>query len=264
MEGTKIIMISVIIPIYNAEQYIETALDSVFRQSFSDFEVICVDDGSTDKSLAMVRDYQKKVETGKLVVLTQNNKGPAAARNRGIRAAKGRYLAYLDADDYWERDKLKRQLSFQIETKAAFTFTGYEFADSQGQRKGTVVHVPEQIGYKEAISNTTISTITVMLDRTQIPERLLLMPETLSREDSATWWQILRSGYTAYGLDEPLSVYRRHRGSHSANKLKAVAGTYRMYRKQERFGVAKSLYCMARYIAGAMKRRLPQKAPGKG
>ena len=114
------------------------------------------------------------------------------------------------------------------ESGCAFSFTGYEFAGEDGVRNGRVVHVPNYITYEEALRNTTISTITVMFDREQIPEQLLLMPENCKREDTATWWQILKAGYTAYGIDEPLSVYRRHRNSHSANKFRAVWGTYKI------------------------------------
>ncbi|MDE7298104.1 MAG: glycosyltransferase, partial [Lachnospiraceae bacterium] len=184
-------------------------------------------------------------------------RGAAYTRHRGLRAAAGRYLCYLDADDYWAADKLEKQYRFMREKECAFSFTGYEFADSAGRRKGRVVHVPERLTYQEALTNTVISTITVMLDRGQIPEPLLFMPENCRREDTAAWWRILSNGYAAFGLDEALSVYCRHRGSHSSNKLKAVRGTWQLYRKQEGLPPGRALHCMAGYLAGAVRRRLP-------
>lgn len=245
--------ISIVIPVYNAEPYLEDTIRSIQSQSIRNWEAIFVDDASTDGSARLIlRHCSKQLR----LIRSQKNQGAAAARNTGIRAARGRYLCYLDADDYWSEDKLARQYRFMRRHGYAFSFTGYEFADSAGKRNGRVVHVPERLTYRKALSNTTISTITVMFDRKQIPEELLLMPEDCSREDSATWWRILRNGYTAYGLDEALSVYRRHKGSHSANKLRAVAGTWKVYRKQEGLSVGRTMACMAGYLLRAVRRRM--------
>ena len=249
--------ISIVIPVYNAAPYIEDALTSIKEQTYSNWEVILVEDQSTDDSLQVLENWIQKNGTDKYRLLkNEKNSGPAYSRNQGIRAARGQYLSYLDADDVWDKTKLEKQLNFMKEKQCAFSFTGYEFADENAVRNGKVVHVPKQIVYEEALKNTTISTITVMFDRRQIPTDVLLMPEDCQREDTATWWKILKSGYTAYGLDEPLSVYRRHAGSHSANKVKAVIGTYRMYRKQEQMGFFKTMGYMMNYIYGAVKRRL--------
>ncbi len=248
-------LISIVIPVYNAAPFLQDTIRTVKEQTYPEWELIFVDDASTDESLQLLQKFQEDNQRIEILSLPENG-GPAAARNAGIRKAKGRYLVYLDADDVWDKDKLKKQLAFQKEKDCAFSFTGYEFADETATRNGKVVHVPRSISYEEALQNTTISTITVMFDRTKIPTELLLMPENCQREDTATWWNILKHGYTAYGLDEPLSVYRRHAGSHSANKLKAVIGTYRMYREQEQMGFFKTIRYMMKYIYGAVKRRL--------
>ncbi len=246
-------LISIVVPVYNAEKYVEEAIRCVLGQTAQNWELILVDDGSTDGSLEIL----KKYEGGKIRVFQMGkNQGQAAARNFGRGQARGRYLAYQDADDLWSSEKLERQFRFLKEKGCAFAFTGYEFAGEDGARNGKVVHVPAKIGYKQALKNTTISTITVMFDREKIPERLLAMPSGVRGEDSATWWQILRAGYTAYGLDEPLSVYRRHAQSHSGNKWKVVWGTYRMYRECERLSVAASWYYFVCYLFHAVRRRL--------
>lgn len=258
---TKDIDISIIIPVYNAASYLKETLQSVKNQSYKNWEVICVDDSSTDNSLELLtslKDYWKTVgmlQTFEIISFTEH-KGPAAARNQGIQIARGRYLTFLDADDIWDENKLEKQLHFMKEKKCAFSFTGYEFANEQAIRNGKVVHVPKEISYKEALKNTTISTITVMFDRQKIPEKLLFMPENCSREDTATWWRILKNGYIAYGLDEALSVYRRHLGSYSSNKWKAVLGTWKMYRIQEQMSVVKSAWYLFFNLWNAVKRRM--------
>ena len=162
----------------------------------------------------------------------------------------------ISADDIWDKNKLEKQLKFMKEKNCAFSFTGYEFANEQAIRNGKVVHVPNEISYKEALKNTTISTITVMFDRGKIPTNLLLMPENCTREDTATWWKILKHGYIAYGLDEALSVYRRHSNSYSSNKWKAVLGTWNMYRVQEQMSVVTSARYLFFNLWNAVKRRV--------
>ena len=258
-EKRKNDLISIVIPVYNAAPYLKETIRTIEEQTYPNWEVIFVDDASTDESLQILQKYKesKKENKQRIEILTlQKNKGPAAARNAGVSAAQGRYLVFQDADDIWDKDKLKKQLEFHKEKDCAFSFTGYEFADETAVRSGKIVHVPEEIRYKEALKNTTISTITVMFDRTKLSEQLLQMPEDCQREDTATWWNILKHGYVAYGLNEPLSVYRRHAGSHSSNKWKAVKGTWRMYREQEKLTLPKAAYCMTFNLMNAVKRRV--------
>lgn len=267
--------ISIVIPVYNAAAFLERTLNCVKNQSFSNWELILVEDGSKDNSLDVIQKWLKEQEftldtkneeddfagisygmKKVLLLINERNHGVAYARNRGIQQASGQYLVYLDADDYWESNKLEKQYHFMKQNGYAFSFTSYEFASTEGIKNGKIVHVPKQICYEKALTNTIISTITVMFDRKQISKEFLLMPEDCQREDTATWWKILKNGYIAYGLDEVLSVYCRHRGSHSSNKIKAVIGTYKMYRKQEQLGFFKTVVCMVKYIIGAVRRRL--------
>ena len=252
-------LISIVIPVYNAAPYLKETIRTIAEQTYPEWEVIFVDDASTDGSLQILQEYKSSAKMSKQrieILALPENKGPAAARNAGIREACGRYLVFQDADDIWDKDKLKKQLEFMKRKQCAFSFTGYEFADETATRNGKIVHVPEKIRHEEALKNTTISTITVMFDREKLPEKLLMMPEDCQREDTATWWNILKHGYTAYGLDEPLSVYRRHAGSHSANKLKAVYGTWKMYREQEQLSVPKAACYLALNLMNAVKRRV--------
>lgn len=258
-------LISIVVPVYNAATFLEKTLQSIKEQTYSNWELFLIDDASSDSSRIILKNWLNRMgsETDLLgnkkhIELFFNSRtcGPAAARNLGVQAAKGRYLVYLDADDYWEKEKLEKQYRFMKQKDCAFSFTSYEFADKNGIRTGKVVHVPESISYQKALMNTTISTITVMLDRLKIPEEFLFMPEDCKREDTATWWRILRQGYLAYGLDKVLSIYCRHKNSHSSNKIKAMIGTYQMYRKQEQFSFGKTIGFLAVNLFHAVKRRL--------
>lgn len=228
-------MISIIIPVYNAARYIEKTLESVCAQSEADWELILVDDVSTDESVPVMEAFIKRKgieDRCRMVKLDEETGGTAAsARNAGQKAARGRYIAYLDADDLWMPDKLHTQLTFMKMKKAAFTFTAYEFGDEQASGTGRVVHVPAELTYEKALSRTVIFTSTVMLDREQLPDTLIEMPQIAS-EDTASWWKIMKSGVTAYGLNEVLTVYRRPAGSLSSNKLTAVKRIWGLYRNE--------------------------------
>ncbi len=190
-----------------------------------------------------------------MLLQKQKNEGAARARNTGLDAAQGRYIAFLDADDVWYPKKLEREMRFMREKEAGFVFTAYEFGDSQARPTGRVVHVPERLTYRQALSRTVIFTTTVLFDRKQIPDRLLRMPAVAS-EDTATWWQILREGYTAWGLNEVLAVYRRPAKSLSSNKAEAVRRIWNLYRRQEKLSVAASAGYFIMWAYRATKRRI--------
>lgn len=190
-----------------------------------------------------------------MLLQKQKNEGAARARNTGLDAAQGRYIAFLDADDVWYPEKLEREMRFMRQKEAGFVFTAYEFGDSQARPTGRVVHVPERLTYRQALSRTVIFTTTVLFDRKRIPDRLLRMPAVAS-EDTATWWQILREGYTAWGLNEVLAVYRRPAKSLSSNKAEAVRRIWNLYRRQEKLSVAASAGYFIMWAYRATKRRI--------
>ena len=190
-----------------------------------------------------------------MLLQKQKNEGAARARNTGLDMAQGRYIAFLDADDVWYPEKLEREMRFMRQKEAGFVFTAYEFGDSQARPTGRVVHVPERLTYRQALSRTVIFTTTVLFDRKRIPDRLLRMPAVAS-EDTATWWQILREGYTAWGLSEVLAVYRRPAKSLSSNKAEAVRRIWNLYRRQEKLSVAASAGYFIMWAYRATKRRI--------
>ncbi len=249
-------MVSIIVPVYCAEKYIVETMDSVRCQTYGEWELLLVEDCGSDKSAEVIEKYREDTKDARIRLIRQPvNMGAATARNRGLAQAAGRYIAYLDADDLWEPKKLELELAFMEERKAAFAFTGYEFADNLGRGTGKVVHVPPVLSYREALKNTTIFTSTVMFDLERIDRRMLEMP-MIKSEDTALWWRILREGYSAWGLDRNLVRYRRTEGTLSANKLEAVRRIWNLYRKAEGMNVAKSAYNFCFWAVRAVKRRV--------
>ena len=248
--------VSIVIPVYHAQDFIKTTMDCVLAQSYEDWELFMVVDDPQDATIAVIENYVAQKQENRIHVLVQEmNKGAAQARNRGVQEAKGRYIAYLDADDLWKPDKLKKMVAFLEEKKVAFAFSGYEFADENGIGLGKVVKVPETLEYKEALRNTTIFTSTVMFDTQKIDKQLLNMPDVKS-EDTALWWKILRSGYKAYGLDENLVYYRRPSVSLSSNKFIAIKRIWNLYRNVEKLSLPYSCYNFCFWAVRAVLRRV--------
>lgn len=249
-------LVSIIVPVYNAENYIRETISCVAAQTYGDWELLLVEDGSADDTPRIIQSSMEQEGTDRIRLIRQpSNMGAARARNRGLGEARGRYIAYLDADDLWVPEKLERELRFLREREAAFVFTGYEFADERGEGTGKVVHVPETLSYRQALGNTTIFTSTVMFDTEKIDRKLLEMPDVKS-EDTALWFQVLRNGYTAHGLDENLVRYRRAGRSLSSNKLEALGRIWNLYRRQEHLSLPLSAYYFCHWAARAVKRRI--------
>lgn len=244
--------VSIIIPAHNAAGFIEETVRSIFEQTYTNFEIIICENGSTDNT----RDIISSFEDSRIKVLfLENNLHAAGARNAGVRAAEGEYVAYLDADDLWAKDKLEKQIAFMKKTGAAFSFTGYEFGDADANPLGKIVRVPETLSYEKALRNTTIFTSTVCFDLRKLTKDEIMMPDIKS-EDTALWWQILRKGVTAYGLDENLVIYRRPAHSLSSNKFEAIKRIWFLYRKWEKLNIFKSAFCFAGWAFRAVKRRV--------
>lgn len=245
--------VSVIVPVYNVEDYIAATVKSVLDQSFEDIELILVDDSSTDNSTGVINTFLPD-DRIKLLKNT-GKKGAAGARNTGVASAAGRYIAFLDSDDLWDKEKLRKQTEFMRRKNAAFSFTGYEFANENGEGLGKVVRVPAEITYSEALKNTTIFTSTVMFDMEKLGKDDILMP-CVKSEDTATWWRILRSGIKAYGLDENLTLYRRIGSSLSSNKIEALRRIWNLYRNVEHLSFTYSAYCFCAWAVRAVARRV--------
>lgn len=248
-------LVSIIVPVHNAGAYIEKTIETVKAQTYRQWELLLVDDCSTDDSRQKIRSFMQE-DSGQIrLIEKKHNEGAAEARNTGIEAARGRYVAFLDADDLWMPDKLSKELAFMKERQAAFVFTAYEFGDRDGTGTGKIVSVPSELTYFKALSRTVIFTTTVLLDTGRTGRDLIRMPDIKS-EDTATWWKILRNGFTAYGLNEVLAIYRRPANSLSSNKLEAIRRIWNLYRRQEHLSFIYSLYNLFFWALRATLRRI--------
>lgn len=246
-------LISIVIPVYNAEKFIEDTVQSVMNQTYPHWELLLIDDGSTDRSGELID--RLAGNDSRIRVFHLEGGGAARARNEGTKNANGRYLAFLDADDLWVKEKLEKELRFIKENDAAFVFTGYEFANQDGVGTGKIVRVPKTVTYHQALKNTTIFTSTVMFDVNKTGRELLYMPEIKS-EDTALWWKVIRNGYQAHGLDENLVKYRRAGKTLSSNKLEAIRRIWNLYRKAEGLSVIRSGYYFVFWAWNAVARRV--------
>ncbi len=248
-------LISIIVPVYNASRFLDETIKTVREQTIDNWELIFVDDCSTDDSDEIIKQYMKIDKKIKYFKQDQNG-GPALARNRGIDEAKGNFLCFLDADDMWDKDKLEKQLNFMLEKEVAFSYTSYEFATFDGIPTGKKVKAKEVLTYKEVLKNNIISTITVMFNLNLIDKELIKMPNLKYVEDTATWFKILRNGFKAYGLSDVYSYYRRTSNTESSNKFKTQKRLWNLYRKEEKMGFFKSLYTLGVKNINAIKRRI--------
>ncbi|MCI9084586.1 MAG: glycosyltransferase family 2 protein [Bacilli bacterium] len=247
-------LISIIVPVYNAEKFISDTINSIKKQTYKNWELILVDDCSIDNSVRIIKEFIKNDNRIKLFQQNKNN-GVATTRNKGIEVATGKYLCFIDADDLWNPDKLNKQVNFMKQNNCAFSFTGYEFTNKDGIPNGKKVFIPNQINYKQALKNTTIWTSTVMFDLTKLSKKDITMPNVKS-EDTATWWKILKKTDYAYGLNEILSYYRRSPNTLSANKLTAIKRIWHLYRNIEHLNIFYSSYNFCFYAINALKRRI--------
>lgn len=248
-------LVSIIVPVYKAEKFLKDTIKTVEEQTYTNWELIFVNDCSPDNSVEIIEEAIKQNSKIKLIKL-ENNSGAAIARNKGIEEAKGKYIAFIDADDKWNKEKLEIQVDFMQKNDCSFSFTSYEFADENCVGNGRFVNVPEKINYKQALKNTTIWTSTVMFDVEKLGKDLIKMPNVKRGQDTATWWKVLKQIDYAYGIDKVLSYYRRTNESLSANKITALKRTWNLYRNVEHLNLFYSFYNFCWYVLNALRRRM--------
>ncbi len=244
--------VSVIMPVYNSEKFLEESADSVLSQHYDSLELLLIDDYSTDTSRDIIRKLASKDQRVKPLFL-QSNAGSAGARNAGIKEASGRFIAFLDSDDVWLPEKLTTQLSFMEKTGAAVNFTAYRKMDPAG-KLGGIVKVPEKVRYQDLLKTNSIGMLTAIFDRDQVGNKML--PDIRLQHDYALWLQILRDGHVARGLNRVLAYHRIHGSSISRNKADAARYQWRVYRELEGLGRVKSAWYFAHYaVYGLLKHR---------
>ena len=245
-------LVTIILPVYNAERFVAETIESIIAQSFENWELLIVDDGTTDDTSAIIANYQSG--DGRIRVVSHaTNSGPHAARNTALGHARGALIAFIDGDDVWYHEKLAKQVAAMERSRADISYAGYE-RRRDGRRRGTIVAVPEQVSYRTMLGRNKIALCTAMVRRSTCGAHR--MPCGRLGKDHGYWLALLRDGSrTAVGVTEPLARYRVHR-SVSANKLIMARNSWVRLREDERLGRWRSLRYFISYAFGSLKIRL--------
>ena len=244
-------LVSIIMPAYNSARFIRESIGSVLAQTYTDWELLIVDDGSTDNTAEIIASYQdERIH----MMRNELNLGAALSRNKALREAKGKYIAFLDADDLWLPEKLEKQLAFMQQNGYAFTFTDYRIINEDGTPQNKILHMPASLTYRQYCFNTAIGCVTVMIDKHMTGP--FEMPDIRSSHDMGLWLQIMKRGFTAYSLPECLASYRIVATSNTAKKWKAAKDVWRVYRDLEHMDIMTSAYCFCGYAWHAVLKRL--------
>ena len=219
-------MVSIITPVYNSEKYLEECIMSVISQTYTEWELILIDDFSSDSSIEIIEKYELK-DTRIKKFLFKKNVGAGVARNKGIEIASQRFIAFLDSDDYWHKNKLQSQLSFMIENNIEFSYTNFlELNKNDVAHK--IILSPLKVNSFSLIFNNYIKTLTAIYDTKRIGK--IYMPNYRKRQDWGLWFNILKETKKAYNLNEPLAFYRTSNMSLSKNKLQLIRENFNFYR----------------------------------
>lgn len=242
-------LVSVVMPAYGCRATIERAIESVLEQEVP-LELIIVDDCSPDQLHELMEKYRGNAPVLRYV-RNSENLGAAGSRNRGVTMARGRYVAFLDADDWWAKGKLKKQVALLEETGAVLCSTGRQLVKPDGEDLGRYIGVPKTITYRMLLRQNLINCSSVLLRREAALE--FPMEHEDSHEDYITWLRILKKHGTAVGIDEPLLYYRLTAQGKSGNKLQSAAMTFQVYRYMG-FGLFRSAYYFFWYaVHGLLK-----------
>jgi teichuronic acid biosynthesis glycosyltransferase TuaG len=220
-------LISVIMPAYNCEKYIAESIKSVILQTFKTWELIIINDCSTDNTQSVINDFAG-TDSRIRVYENDENSGVSKTRNKGISAANGSWLAFLDSDDIWHEEKLEKQMLSAKKNNSGFIFTGASYIDENGSMYKGVFNVPESVSYKVLLKQNVISCSSVLIKKAFFDD--IKMENDSIHEDFCVWLKILRGGNTAHGINEPLLIYRISRKSKSGNKIKSLKMAYKTYR----------------------------------
>lgn len=244
-------LVSVVIPMYNSGKYITPTIQSVLCQTYNNLEVIVVDDCSKDNSIEVVEGLAK--DDARIRCISQEkNGGAAVARNRGIKEAKGRYIAFLDSDDLWTPDKIEKQLVLMKEKNAVFAYCAYDWVDENVDQVKGKIKIKEQVRYKDLLTKTLISTPTAIYDRYYYGD--VEMPLRRTGQDYAFWMVLLKKG-DAFGISDALVHVRRRPGSLSKNKFQNLKDIWEVQTINEGINKVSASWHLLRYAFFTLKKR---------
>lgn len=243
-------LVSIIMPAYDAEKFIRESIDSVLSQTYKNWELLVVNDCSKDDTEKIVKEY---CEFNCKIKLFNNDKnsGPAITRNKAIKHAKGKFIAFLDSDDVWLPEKLEIQISTMLENGYVFTYTDYHRISENGLTPGKIIRTPNKLSYFQLLRNTAITTSTVILNVNATGK--IVMRDTYY-DDFTCWLEVMKRGFIAYRVKEDLLKYRIAPLSISRNKINSAKHVWYTYRSVEGLGLLFSIWCFSGYALNAIKK----------
>lgn len=240
-------LVSIVTPLYNSEKFIEETIVSVLNQTYSMWEMLIVDDCSSDNGSEIVKKYAQSDERIKYIKMDVNS-GAAKTRNKAIEISQGEYIAFLDSDDLWEKNKLEKQVEFMKNNNYSVTFTDYEEINEVGDKLNILIRSPKKpVTYRRYLLTNPIGCLTGMYSVKKLGK--IYMPLLRNREDTAFWLRILKiPGVKAFSLKENLALYRLRGSSLSANKYKLLRFHWHLYRNIEKLSILESVFYMGATI----------------
>ena len=246
--------VSVVMPVYNAEAFLEQSINSVFAQTYSNWELLIVDDCSADDSVSIVKKYTSQDKRIRFFKTNKPSGSPVLPRNIGVRNARGRYIAFLDSDDVWLPNKLEHQLQlFEQYDDMAICFSNYEKMTETGQRNDRVIKASAVTTYKHLLLGNVIGCLTAVYDTAKTGK--MYFPNH-SHEDYVLWLSILKQGYVARNTNTVEALYRLRGGSVSSNKLRTLFWQWDIYRNVEKIDLFRAGYYFMNYAYRAFKKVL--------
>ena len=246
-------LVSVIMPVHNAEKYLDESIGSVLRQTYPYWELLIVDDCSTDRSSAIIADYAAQDSRIHYYQTSTPSGSPCLPRNMGIKAANGRFIAFLDSDDCWLPTKLEEQLPLFEKSDVGIVYSNYEKMSENGERNQRIVKAPLCVSYRQLLLGNVIGCLTAVYDTAKVGKVYF---ENHSHEDYILWLAILKKGCIARNSGTVTACYRVREHSVSSNKLKALSWQWGIYRNVEKIGLLKAAYCFMHYAFKAFRKAI--------
>ena len=241
----EIPLVSILIPTYNSEKFIADSIQSVQNQSYKNWEMILVDDCSTDNTRGIVLEMAQSDKRIQFLRLEKNS-GTGVARNTALAKASGRYIAFLDADDLWKPEKLKKQIDFLTAKNLPFTFSFYDCIDEEGNKLNKRVEAPQKLSYRQLFFCNYVGNLTGIYDVDYFGK--VEISSIRKRQDWMLWLSILKKIKTAQAVPESLAFYRIRENSISTSKLDLIKYNFAVYRRFHGLNLAVALICMSGFL----------------